>query len=162
MEHRPRSHAPVPAQARGAQQRRAGMLLAICLAACTLPLHAGASGYEASGEAPHPARLLWGDTHVHTAWSSDSYLFGNRRLGPEEAFRFARGETVTASNGQRARLQRALDFLVIADHAENLGMMHYIASGDPAAMATPNAERWRARLAHRWGSRRWPRVPWCS
>ena len=43
-------------------------------------------------------------------------------LGPEEAYRFARGETVTSSTGQRVKLGRPLDWLVIADHAENLGL----------------------------------------
>ena len=40
------------------------------------------------------------------------------RLGPDEAYRFARGETVTASLGHKAKLRRPLDFLVVADHAE--------------------------------------------
>jgi hypothetical protein len=38
-------------------------------------------------------------------------MFGNT-LGPEESFRFARGEEVTASNGVKAKLIRPLDFLV--------------------------------------------------
>ncbi len=95
----------------------------------------------------HPSQVLWGDTHLHTSWSSDAFLFGNKRLTPEQAYRFARGETVSASNGKSARLRQPLDFIVIADHAENLGMMAYIDAGDPVVMSTPNAERWRARLA---------------
>jgi hypothetical protein len=65
--------------------------------------------------------VYWGDTHVHTSYSTDAGMFGNT-LGPEEAYRFARGEEVTASHGVRARLIRPLDFLVVADHAENLGL----------------------------------------
>jgi len=53
-------------------------------------------------------------------------MIGNR-LGPEEAYRFARGEMVVSSTGVRARLQRPLDFLVVADHAENLGLAPMIA-----------------------------------
>ena len=65
--------------------------------------------------------VYWGDTHLHTSYSTDAGMFGNT-LGPEAAYRFARGEEVTASHGVRARLIRPLDFLVVADHSENLGL----------------------------------------
>ncbi len=58
-------------------------------------------------------RVFWGDTHLHTSYSTDAGMIGNR-LGPEEAYRFARGEIVVSSTGVRARLQRPLDFLVVA------------------------------------------------
>ncbi len=44
----------------------------------------------------YPDRVLWGDTHVHTSYSTDAGMIGNI-LGPDEAFRFARGEIVRAS-----------------------------------------------------------------
>jgi hypothetical protein len=59
--------------------------------------------------------VLWGDTHVHTACSTDAGMIGNV-LGPDEAFRFARGEKVRVSVGASAQLVRPLDFLVVADH----------------------------------------------
>ena len=62
-----------------------------------------------------PTRPLFGDTHLHTAMSFDAGMFGCR-LGPVEAYRFAKGEEVTSSSGQRVRLSRPLDFLVVADH----------------------------------------------
>ncbi len=77
-----------------------------------------------------PRNVYWGDTHNHTSFSTDAGMVGNR-LGPDEAYRFARGEIVVASNGVRARLQRPLDFLVIADHAENLGLAPMIAEKNP-------------------------------
>ena len=46
-----------------------------------------------------PEQLLWGDTHLHTSLSFDAGAFGNR-LGPRAAYRFARGEEVSASSGQ--------------------------------------------------------------
>nr|NIQ74050.1 DUF3604 domain-containing protein [Gammaproteobacteria bacterium]NIW45292.1 DUF3604 domain-containing protein [Gammaproteobacteria bacterium] len=52
-------------------------------------------------------------------------------LGPDVAFRFARGEVVRASAGTRAKLIRPLDFLVVADHAENLGLAPLIAESNP-------------------------------
>jgi len=83
----------------------------------------------------YPQRVFWGDTHVHTAFSTDAGMVGNR-LGPEEAYRFARGEEVVASAGVRARLQRPLDFLVVADHAENLGLAPMIAESNPDLLKT--------------------------
>ena len=65
--------------------------------------------------------VYFGDTHVHTSYSADAGMLGTT-LGPEEASRFARGEEVLSSTGQRVRLIRPLDFLVVADHAENLGL----------------------------------------
>ncbi len=69
----------------------------------------------------YPMRVFWGDTHVHTSYSTDAGMIGNR-LDPEEAYRFAIGEEVVSSTGVRTRLLRPLDFLVVADHAENLGL----------------------------------------
>ena len=83
----------------------------------------------------YPQRVFWGDTHLHTSYSTDAGMIGCV-LGPEEAYRFARGETVVASSGQRVRLQRPLDFLVVADHAENLGLAPMIAESDPELLRT--------------------------
>jgi hypothetical protein len=74
--------------------------------------------------------VYWGDTHLHTSYSTDAGMMGNR-LGPEQAYRFARGEEVIASHGMRARLIRPLDFLVVSDHAENLGLAPYIDESNP-------------------------------
>lgn len=71
--------------------------------------------------APLAALLLWGDTHVHSYYSLDALLYNNFRIGPDEAYRFARGEALESSSGQRVQLRRPLDFLVVADHAEFMG-----------------------------------------
>lgn len=83
-----------------------------------------------------PNRVLFGDTHLHTSYSTDAGLAG-ARIGPEEAYRFARGEEVTSNSGQRVRLRRPLDFLVISDHAENLGLAPMIARAAPALLKNP-------------------------
>ena len=92
--------------------------------------HIGTKEYSPYLDVGYPQRPYFGDTHNHTSFSTDAGMIGNR-LGPDEAYRFARGEIVTASNGVRARLQRPLDFLVIADHAENLGLAPMIAEKNP-------------------------------
>jgi len=73
--------------------------------------------------------VYWGDTHLHTSYSTDAGMFGNT-LGPDAAYRFARGEEVLTSHGMRARLIRPLDFLVVSDHAENLGLAPMIAESN--------------------------------
>ena len=77
----------------------------------------------------YPDRVFFGDTHLHTSFSTDAGMVGNV-LGPDEAYRFAKGEIVTSSAGVRARLLRPLDWLVVADHAENLGLATLIAESD--------------------------------
>lgn len=88
-----------------------------------------------------PTRIFWGDTHVHTRNSIDAGFVGNT-LGPEEAFRFARGEEVTSSTGLRVRLHRPLDFLVVADHAEYYGLATMLLNGDPGLLADTVGARW--------------------
>jgi hypothetical protein len=67
-------------------------------------------------------QLLWGDTHLHTTYSSDAYANGNLTAGPDVAYRYARGMPVVHPY-HRARVQigTPLDFLVVSDHAEFLG-----------------------------------------
>ena len=85
--------------------------------------------------------LYWGDTHLHTRYSTDSGMIGNK-LGPDEAYRFAKGEEVISSTGQRARLIRPLDFLVVSDHAENLGLAPMIAESNPDLLRTEYGKQW--------------------
>ncbi len=90
----------------------------------------------------NPMELLWGDTHLHTTYSPDAGLVGNVRLGPAEAFQFARGDAVEAHNGMLARLNQPLDFLVVSDHAGYLGLIPNIRASDPALLATETGKRW--------------------
>ena len=89
-----------------------------------------------------PTTVYWGDTHVHTSFSADANMFGTLRLLPRDAFAFARGEPVLADNGMTARMDRPLDFLVVTDHAEYLGLLRRVRAGDPAMLAQPSARRW--------------------
>ncbi len=85
----------------------------------------------------YPSRLLWGDTHVHTHLSADAYPLGSRTT-PDEAYRFARGEQII-SNGLAAQLVTPLDFLMVSDHAENMGVFPRLAAGDPSLLKTESA-----------------------
>jgi hypothetical protein len=63
-------------------------------------------------------------------------------LGPDVAYRIARGETVTSHLGWQVKLIRPLDFLVLADHAENLGLADFIKRSDPLILANETGKRW--------------------
>ena len=88
-----------------------------------------------------PTRPFFGDTHVHTGASMDAGAFG-ARLGPADAYRFATGEEVTAANGMRVKLARPLDFIVVADHSDNMGFFPKLFAGDPAYLADPTGKQW--------------------
>ncbi len=88
-----------------------------------------------------PTRPLFGDTHTHTSFSMDAGAFG-ARLDPSDAYRFAKGEEVTASSGQLAKLSRPLDFLVVTDHSDNMGFFPQLLAGDPKMLADPTGRRW--------------------
>jgi hypothetical protein len=88
-----------------------------------------------------PTRPLFGDTHLHTAASFDAGAFG-ARLGARDAYRFARGEEVIASSGQPAKLSRPLDFLVVADHSDNMGVFPDLFAGKPEILADPTGKKW--------------------
>ena len=97
--------------------------------------HLGQKEYSPYLNIGYPQRVFWGDTHLHTSYSTDAGMVGNQ-LQPDEAFRFARGEMVVSTSGVRARLQRPLDFLVVADHAENLGLAPMIEENNPDLLKT--------------------------
>jgi hypothetical protein len=88
-----------------------------------------------------PTQVFWGDTHQHTGMSMDAGAFG-ARLGPEDAYRFARGEEITSSTGLKVKLGRPLDFLVVADHSDNMGFFPRLYAGDPELLADPTGKRW--------------------
>ena len=87
-----------------------------------------------------PNQLLWGDTHLHTALSFDAGAFGNRLL-PKDAYRFAKGEELTSTTGVDVKLSRPLDFLVVADHSDNMGLFTRIYSGHPDILGDPEGRR---------------------
>ena len=97
--------------------------------------------YSPYAQRRFPDRVYWGDTHLHTGLSVDAGLFG-ARLGLDDAYRFARGEEVMASSGQPARLGRALDWLVIADHSDAMGFFNDLAAGSPNILGYEQGQRW--------------------
>ena len=118
--------------------------LALGLAGYSLPAFAQDSGepdkaaieksfpskrpYSPCAGRPFPSRVYCGDAHLHTSYSMDAGAFG-ARLGPKDAYVFAKGNEITASSGQRVKLSRPLDFLVVADHSDGMGFFPMLLSG---------------------------------
>jgi hypothetical protein len=87
-----------------------------------------------------PNQVFFGDTHLHTTNSPDAYLFGVQ-LDPDVAYRLAKGEAVTSTHGIELQLLRPLDFLVVSDHLEYLGLMPRLFGGDERVLATDYGRR---------------------
>jgi hypothetical protein len=72
-------------------------------------------------------QLLWGDTHLHTSYSFDAYTNSNFTADPNTAYRYARGMPVIHPyHRARVQIETPLDFLVVSDHAEFLGVIREI------------------------------------
>jgi hypothetical protein len=97
--------------------------------------------YSPYAKRSFPSNVYWGETHLHTGLSLDAGVFGNI-LGPEDAYRFARGEEITSSTGQPVKLGRPLDWLAVTDHTDAMGLATDIQRGAPNIMADPKGKEW--------------------
>ena len=93
--------------------------------------------YSPYADRRFPERVYWGDTHLHTAFSLDAGAAGCR-LGPRDAYRFARGEQIMASSGQPVKLSRPLDFLVVARSLGQHGFLPRSVAGQARAAGRPD------------------------
>ena len=102
-------------------------------------------GYSPYAGRNFPTKPLWGDTHLHTSNSLDARAFGVT-LDAEMAYRFARGEEITDTNGERVKLSRPLDWLAVTDHSDAMGAMNEIIAGNPQLMRDPLLKDWNKRI----------------
>ena len=126
-----------------------GLMACVLLAGCsrkeaepaaTAP--AAPTGVAAAPATPdYPTRVYFGDTHLHTALSMDAGASGTALL-PADSYRFAKGEEVTGASGQKAKLSRPLDFLVVADHSDQMGLITDLKAGKPELLKQPLAKSW--------------------
>jgi hypothetical protein len=103
--------------------------------------HQRPPAYSPYAERDFPTRPFFGDTHLHTSFSMDAGAFG-ARVDPRGAYRLASGEEITASTGQPVKLSRPLDFLVVADHSDNMGFFPDLFAGKPNLLADPTGKKW--------------------
>ncbi len=131
------------------------MLLSTASAIVLLPLSTIAQEFSLSEDefaqwdksySPHvadhcPQNVYLGDTHFHTSWSADAGMAG-ATLGPDAAYGTARGEEIESWTGQLLELIRPLDFVVVADHAGNIGFADHLKPCDPLLLETETGQRW--------------------
>ncbi len=87
--------------------------------------------------AEEETKLYWGDTHLHTSYSPDAYLLQNRSADPDTAYRYAKGEPVVHPfNKTKIQIHTPLDFLVVSDHSEYMGVIPMLFAKDPAVADT--------------------------
>src|SRR5262245_24539163 len=87
----------------------------ICMAVMLLALPAFAE--------PNSLRdAYFGETHQHTSWSVDAWLFGNHITGPAEALKYAQGETLKHPLGYDIKIETPLDWMGVTDHSEYVGV----------------------------------------
>lgn len=79
---------------------------------------------------PNPDRdAYFGETHVHTSWSLDAWLLGNRLTGPADAYKYFKGETIKHPAGYDIKITTPLDWAGVTDHSEYVGVIKY--ANDP-------------------------------
>lgn len=87
--------------------------------------------------------VLFGDTHLHTSYSPDAYLMRNRTADPDTAYRYAKGlPVVHPYHRAKIRIETPLDFLVVADHGEFMGVIPKLLQGDPLFAKTEIGKRY--------------------
>jgi Protein of unknown function (DUF3604) len=104
-------------------QRTATRWLASSAAALVLGVAGSAQAQE--------RQAFFGETHVHTSWSFDAYIFGNHLTGPADAYRYAKGETIQHPLGYDVKITTPLDWMGVTDHSEYAGVVRL--SNDPSS-----------------------------
>ena len=89
--------------------------------------------------------VYFGQTHVHTSWSFDAYVFGNTVTGPEEAYKYALGQPIKHPGGYTVQLKRPLDFQAVTDHAEYVGTVRLANDPGSALSKLPIADKLKVR-----------------
>jgi len=71
----------------------------------------------------------FGDLHVHTSWSFDAFIF-NVRTTPDDAYNFAKGQSISHAGGEPIQMKRPLDFMAVTDHSEYMGIIMQMQDAD--------------------------------
>ncbi len=90
---------------------------------------AGIWSSMAAAQDPADRQAFFGETHVHTSWSFDAYIFGNHITGPADAYKYAKGEPIKHPLGYDIQITTPLDWMGVTDHSEYAGVVRL--SNDP-------------------------------
>jgi hypothetical protein len=75
--------------------------------------------------------VYFGETHQHTSWSFDAYIFGNHITGPADSYKYWKGETIKHPLGHDIKIDTPLDWGGVTDHSEYSGVVRL--SNDPSS-----------------------------
>jgi hypothetical protein len=90
--------------------------------------------------APNPDNdVYFGDVHVHTGWSFDAFTNGSKTT-PMDAYAWAQGKSITGSGGPEMQIETPLDFYMVADHAEYMGVFNQMSNPDSPLSKTELAK----------------------
>ena len=64
----------------------------------------------------------FGEEHIHTSWSVDAWVMGNRITGPDDALKYAQGQTIKHPMGYDIKIDTPMDFMGVTDHSEYVGV----------------------------------------
>ena len=118
------------------------LLFGLALTSCGGSAPSGPAFSEANAIREEPTQVFWGDTHLHTSYSPDAFFFGNDIADPDTAYRYAKGYPVVHPYHKgRIQIHTPLDFLVVSDHAEMMGVPFRLAQGDQSLAKTANGRR---------------------
>lgn len=92
-----------------------------------------------AGETPQ-REAYFGETHIHTSWSVDAWLFGNRITGPDDAYKYAQGQTIKHPLGYDIKIDTPLDFMGVTDHSEYVGVTKEANTPGSAISKLPEAQ----------------------
>jgi hypothetical protein len=90
---------------------------------------------------PNPDRnAYFGETHIHTSWSVDAWLMGNRITGPDDAYKYAQGATIKHPLGYDIKIDTPMDFMGVTDHSEYVGVTKEANTPGSALSKLPEAQ----------------------
>jgi hypothetical protein len=82
----------------------------------------------------------FGDEHIHTSWSLDAWVFGNRITGPADALHYAQGLTIKHPLGYDITIDTPLDWMGVTDHSEYVGVTKEANTPGSATSKLPEAQ----------------------
>ncbi len=116
-----------------------------------------AAAPEAPAAQPNPDRnAYFGETHIHTSWSVDAWVIGNRITGPDDAYKYAQGQTIKHPMGYDIKIDTPMDFMGVTDHSEYIGVTRQantpgtfvskVPEAKPLIMNDPNSQEEQQRV----------------
>jgi opacity protein-like surface antigen len=108
--------------------------------AAILCAQAAASAQAAALPPANPENnAYFGNLHIHTSWSFDGFTNGSKTT-PTDAYAWAQGRTITGSGGPDMQIRTPLDFYMVADHAEYMGIFNQMTNPDSPLSKIPLAK----------------------